>query len=170
MWSEDKHHLTRDAVKSHTSRTVSLCPTSKSFGYLTPLSRQELRAGFCAGLLHHRLEMTKQQKGHFEWLRLTVTSEVHLQTRRRPRRRFTSLRKNWTCSKLLFTEPNSFAKRDKGSPVLDHFLVVAKMTEESRVEQVHDSVLLPSDVQIHGHPVIGRRGAKRAGRERNSRF
>ena len=51
--------------------------------------------------------------------------------------------------------------------MFDHFLIVAKMTEESRIEQVHDSVLFPSNVQIHRHPVICQRCAERAGRERN---
>lgn len=53
--------------------------------------------------------------------------------------------------------------------MFDHFLIVAEMAEEPRVEQMHDGVFLPSDVQIHRQPVIRQRCVKRATRERNGR-
>lgn len=62
------------------------------------------------------------------------------------------------------------AEQHERSPVFDHFLIVAEMTKESRVEQVHDSVLFPPDVQIHRHPVVRQRCAERAGGKRNGHF
>lgn len=76
-------------------------------------------------------------------------------------------RRTDTCFQLLFKKPNSFAKQCKCLPVFDHFLIVAKMTEESCIEQVHDSMLFPSNVQIHRHPVICQGCAEWAGRKRN---
>ena len=51
--------------------------------------------------------------------------------------------------------------------MFDHFLIVAKMTEESCIEQVHDRMLFPSNVQIHRHPLICQGCAERAGRKRD---
>lgn len=39
-------------------------------------------------------------------------------------------------------------------PVSDQTLVLAEMTEEASVVQVHDGVLLPADVHVHRQPVI----------------
>lgn len=40
-------------------------------------------------------------------------------------------------------------------------LVPAEVTQEAGVVQVHDSVLLPSDVDVHGQPVVRKVALKR---------
>lgn len=48
-------------------------------------------------------------------------------------------------------------KADKASctvPVSNKTLVLAEVTEEASIIQVHDSVLLPTNVHIHRQPVI----------------
>ena len=40
-------------------------------------------------------------------------------------------------------------------------LVFAEVTEEASIVQVHNSVLLPSNVHIHGQPVISQVSLKR---------
>lgn len=44
-------------------------------------------------------------------------------------------------------------------------LVFAEVTEEASIVQVHDSVLLPSNVHIHGQPVISQVSLKRPEKE-----
>ena len=40
------------------------------------------------------------------------------------------------------------------APVSYKTLVLAEVTEEACIVQVHDSVLLPSDIHVHRQPVI----------------
>lgn len=81
----------------------------------------------------------------------------------------TRLQKSGTLF-LLFMVLTTLATQAPCSPVFDHFLSVAEMAQEPCVEQVHDGVFFPADVQIHGHPVVGQRSTEGPGRERNGCF
>lgn len=102
---------------------------------------------------------------HFLWLRLTVASKGYEKVRLLLRHTFTWLRKNWHLLWVAVHGTEFFCKAMcKYSPVFDHFLLMAKMAQEPRVEQVHDGMFFPSDVQIHRHPVVCQRRAERAER------
>lgn len=48
-------------------------------------------------------------------------------------------------------------------PVSNETLILAEMTEETSIVQVHDGMLLSSDVHVHRQPVISQVALKRSG-------
>lgn len=99
-----------------------------------------------------------------------MASQAHWKNRILLPHTLARLQETDTRFQLPFLVLNSFATRDPCSPVFDHFLIVAKVTKESRVEQMHDGVLFPSNIQIHRHPVVGQRCAKGPGGKRDGHF
>lgn len=63
------------------------------------------------------------------------------------------------------------SKKDRGLytiPVSNKTLILAEVTEEASIVQVHDGVFLPSDVDVHRQPVICQVALKRPVEERES--